>query len=310
VPTVGHYDRRGQEAVFMVQTHEEQLLVDPNLRPTGIPPIGPLPWGSHICMFYETPEDLIDAHGEYFGAGLVDNERCIWVLSGAVDHDRAIQGMRTAIPGFDHYLAAGAIELIPGNEWYLQEGKIDPRRVTDAWLAKQDEAVAQGLAGLRVSGNAFWLDSHRWGSFMEYEEELQRSIGGARIVVLCTYPLPLSRAADLLDVARAHHVAVTRRNGKWEFVESSQLAEARREISRLNNAIDILSRPFPGHELLTPRERAALAQIVKGASNKEAARALGISPRTIEFHRTNILRKLNVRNVVELVSVVLGAERQ
>jgi DNA-binding CsgD family transcriptional regulator len=127
------------------------------------------------------------------------------------------------------------------------------------------------------------------------------------MVALCTYPLQLSRAADLLDVARAHHVAVTRRNGKWEFVESSQLAEARREISRLNNAIDILSRPFPGHELLTPRERAALAQIVKGASNKEAARALGISPRTVEFHRTNILRKLNARNVVELVGIVLGA---
>jgi len=45
---------------------------------------------------------------------------------------------------------------------------------------------------------------------------------------------------------------------------------------------------------------------VKGASNKEAARALGISPRTVEFHRTNILRKFKVRNAVELVGVVLG----
>jgi DNA-binding CsgD family transcriptional regulator len=294
----------------MVQTHEEQALVDPNLRPTGIPPIGPLPWGSHICLFYETAEDLIDAHVAYFRAGLEENERCVWVLSGPVDHDRAIVGMRKAITGFDDYLAAAAIELVPGYEWYLREDKVDPGGITDAWLAKQSEALARGFAGVRVSGNAFWLGSSHWGSFMEYEEELQRSLGGARILVLCTYPLPLSRAADLLDVARAHHVAVTRRNGKWEFVESAQLAEARREISRLNNAIDILSQPFPGHELLTPRERAALGQIVKGASNKQAARALGISPRTVEFHRTNILRKLNARNVVELVGIVLGADRQ
>jgi DNA-binding CsgD family transcriptional regulator len=294
----------------MVQTHEEQAAADPNLRRTGIPPIGPVPWGSHVCMFYETLEDLIDAHGAYFGAGLIDNERCVWVLSEPVDHDRAIAGMRKAVPGFDDYLAAGAIELIPGYEWYLPKDKVDPHRITDAWLAKLDEALAQGLAGLRVSGNAFWLGSHLWGSFMEYEEDLQRSLAGARMIALCTYPLPISRAADLLDVARVHHVAVTRRDGKWEFVESSQLADARREISRLNNAIHILSRPFPGHELLTPRERAALAQIVKGASNKEAARALGISPRTIEFHRTNILRKLNARNVVELVGIVLGADQQ
>jgi DNA-binding CsgD family transcriptional regulator len=294
----------------MVQTPEEQAPADPNFRRTGIPPVGPVPWGSHVYMFYETLEDLVDAHGEYFGAGLIDNERCVWVLSELVDRDRAIAGLRKAIPGFDDYLAAGTIELIPGCEWYLREDKVDPHRITGAWLAKLDEALAQGLAGLRVSGNAFWMDSHLWDSFLQYEEEIHRSLAGTRAVALCTYPLPLSRAADLLDVARAHHIAVTRRNGKWEFVESSQLAEARREISRLNNAIDILSRPFPGHELLTPRERAALAQIVKGASNKEAARALDISPRTIEFHRTNILRKLNVRNVVELVSVVLGADRQ
>jgi DNA-binding CsgD family transcriptional regulator len=294
----------------MVQTPEEQAPTDPKFRRTGIPPIGPLPGGSHVYMFYETPEDLIDAHGEYFGAGLIDNERCVWVLLEPVDRDRAIAGMRKAISGFDDYLAAGAIELVPGREWYLRKDKVAPDRITGAWLAKLDEALAQGFAGLRISGNAFWMDSHLWDSFLEYEEELQRSLAGARMVALCTYPLPLSRAADLLDVARAHHVAVTRRNGKWEFVESSRLAEARREISRLNNAIDILSQPFPGHELLTPRERAALAQIVKGASNKQAARALGISPRTVEFHRTNILRKLNARNVVELVGIVLGADRQ
>jgi PAS domain S-box-containing protein len=59
-------------------------------------------------------------------------------------------------------------------------------------------------------------------------------------------------------------------------------------------------------ERLSPRERATLVQIVNGASNKEAARALGISPRTVEFHRTNIMHKLGARNVAELVGIVLG----
>jgi two-component system response regulator FixJ len=42
---------------------------------------------------------------------------------------------------------------------------------------------------------------------------------------------------------------------------------------------------------LTPRERVVLGQIARGASSKEAGRALGISPRTIEFHRANIMQK-------------------
>ena len=291
----------------MVPQNEERASADPSLRRTGIPPIGPLPWGSHICIFYETLEDLLDAHVAYFGAGLADNERCVWILSEPVDQDRAIMGLRKAIPGFDDYLAAGAIEFIPGYEWYLPEGKVDPDRITAAWLTKLDEALARGFSGLRISGNAFWMDSHLWDSFLEYEGQVHRALAGTRIVALCTYPLPTSRAADLLDVVRAHHIAVTRRNGEWEFVESSRPGEARREIGRPGSAIDVLSQPFPGHDLLTPRERAALAQIINGASNKEAARALGISPRTIEFHRINILRKLNARNVVELVGIVLGA---
>jgi PAS domain S-box-containing protein len=60
-------------------------------------------------------------------------------------------------------------------------------------------------------------------------------------------------------------------------------------------------------ERLSPRERATLIQIVNGASNKEAARALGISPRTVEFHRANIMRKLDAGNLAELVAIVLGA---
>jgi DNA-binding CsgD family transcriptional regulator len=291
----------------MAKADEKQVPVDPNLRRTGILPIGLLPWGSHICMFYESSEDLIDAHVDYFGAGLAANERCIWTLSEPLDRDRAIAGLQEAISGLDDYFAAGAIELIPGYEWYLQDGQVDPLRITDAWLARLDDALTMGFAGLRVSGNAFWMNTGRWENFLEYEAELHRSLLGTRMIALCTYPLLISRAADLLDVARAHHLAVLRRAGKWEFLESSKLADARREISRLNNAIDVLSRPFPGHDLLTPRERATLGQIVKGASNKEAARVLGISPRTVEFHRTNLLRKLEARNAIELVRIVLGA---
>ena len=56
---------------------------------------------------------------------------------------------------------------------------------------------------------------------------------------------------------------------------------------------------------LTPRNCAALAQLVMGASSKEAARALGISPRTVEFHCANIMQKLSAKNTVEIVHKVL-----
>ena len=64
--------------------------------------------------------------------------------------------------------------------------------------------------------------------------------------------------------------------------------------------------PFPGCERLTPRESDVLKQIAAGASNKEAGRQLGISPRTVEVHRARIMEKLRARNAADLVRIVLG----
>jgi hypothetical protein len=49
---------------------------------------------------------------------------------------------------------------------------------------------------------------------------------------------------------------------------------------------------FPGREPLTAREQDVLAQLVAGASNKEAGIQLGISHRTVEIHRARIMDKL------------------
>lgn len=57
--------------------------------------------------------------------------------------------------------------------------------------------------------------------------------------------------------------------------------------------------------LLTSREREVKHLLVKGLANKVIAAELGISQRTIETHRASIFRKLEVRNVVELVNYLL-----
>lgn len=59
---------------------------------------------------------------------------------------------------------------------------------------------------------------------------------------------------------------------------------------------------------LTPRERQVLEQLVAGASSKAAARALGISPRTVDVYRANIMAKTRAESLAELVRVVIAAE--
>jgi DNA-binding NarL/FixJ family response regulator len=58
-------------------------------------------------------------------------------------------------------------------------------------------------------------------------------------------------------------------------------------------------------EALTGREREVLVFIARGALNKEIAAALGISVRTVEAHRDNLMRKLGIRTVAGLTKLVL-----
>jgi len=57
---------------------------------------------------------------------------------------------------------------------------------------------------------------------------------------------------------------------------------------------------------LTPRERQVLELVVAGKLNKTIADALGISIKTVELHRSNMMSKLGVRNVPDLVKLFLG----
>jgi DNA-binding NarL/FixJ family response regulator len=58
---------------------------------------------------------------------------------------------------------------------------------------------------------------------------------------------------------------------------------------------------------LTRRERQILELVAGGLAAKQVARTLGISPKTVEQHKTRIFAKLGVRNQTAAVSVLLGA---
>ncbi|MBV9558971.1 MAG: response regulator transcription factor [Bradyrhizobium sp.] len=132
------------------------------------------------------------------------------------------------------------------------------------------------------------------------------------------YPAPIFMISGQGDIP----MAVTAiKNGALDFIEKpfrgseivERLDEAIGAYARRNaqGALsNIASLHFPGKEPLTRREREVLEQFTSGASNKEAGRTLGISPRTIEDHRANIMKKLGARNAADLVRIVMTARQR
>jgi FixJ family two-component response regulator len=58
---------------------------------------------------------------------------------------------------------------------------------------------------------------------------------------------------------------------------------------------------------LTPREREVLVGLVEGGTNKSIGQKLGISPRTVELHRAQVMNRLNASNLTELLQIALSA---
>ena len=63
-------------------------------------------------------------------------------------------------------------------------------------------------------------------------------------------------------------------------------------------------------QALTPREREVLDGLAKGLPNKTIAYDLGISPRTVEIHRANVMSKLGVRSLSEALRLAFAAQEK
>jgi two-component system response regulator FixJ len=95
------------------------------------------------------------------------------------------------------------------------------------------------------------------------------------------------------------------------FNENSMIASIRRalEIGRqVHNRVGEAKAATDMIALLTQRERHVFDQLVQGHSNKSIAHQLGISPRTVEFHRARVMDKMNARSLSDLVHIKLAAD--
>ena len=201
-------------------------------RRTGIEIVGDIPWGTHFCQFYQTREDLIDIMVPYFKAGLENNEFCMWVTSEPLDIDDAKESLRKATRNLDDYIERDQIRILDAIQWYIRSGEFDPDAVLQNWIRIEKEAVERGFDGLRLAGNTFWLREKDWRKFVDYEAMANKMISSSRMIAICSYHLDKCSAIEVIDVVSNHQLALIKRRGRWEIIESSErkrVEEALRE---------------------------------------------------------------------------------
>jgi signal transduction histidine kinase len=207
-------------------------------RPSGLDAVGALPWGAHFCHFYGEREDLVDSLVPYFKAGLDSNEKCLWVTCDPLRATDARTALRNAVPDLDNRLKAGQIDIIDHHDWYTLTGRADADATLRGWVEREEQALTAGFAGLRLTGNTYWVERSDWTGFVDYEARVSKTFSSRRIIGLCSYCLGRCQPADVLDVVANHEFAISRRGGDWQVIESASLKQAKAELHRVNAELE------------------------------------------------------------------------
>jgi signal transduction histidine kinase len=241
----------------------EQLL-----RETGIDVLGSVLWGTHVCLFYRTKQDLINILVPYFKAGLENNEFCMWITSDPLDSAEAKNALKNAMPDSDKYLTKGQIEILPHDQWYLDEGIFDRERVIKGWISKLNLALSNGYAGARITGNTAWLDEGLWESFIKYERQVNETFDRFPIITICAYCLDKCGVSKIVDVVNNHQLAIIEKKGKWKLAKNAERKRAEKRAREYQAQLKSLASQLT---LAEERERRRITTVLHATIGQSLA---------------------------------------
>ncbi len=171
--------------------------------------------------------------------------------------------------------------------------------------------AAEGLAVIEMVGrlkpNVLIADVMMPGvNGLEVTRQVRQRSPETRVVILSMY----ANEAYVLEALRIGAAGyVLKGADAAELIQAvREVAAGRRYLSPplTDHAIEAYvqkaqAAPLDRYETLTTREREVLHLAAEGYSHSETAARLGISPRTAETHRANLMRKLGIKTQTELV---------
>ena len=175
---------------------------------SGLRAVPHLAWGGHLAHIFASGDELRDVMVPFFKAGLDNNERCFWLTGKAFNADDARAALRVAVPDLDKRERDKQIEIANGDAWYASGTMPRPQDLIDRLLERGEDALTDGYAGLRTSGNCAWVAKEQWADFVEYERLVHAFTRGRPMICMCSYCVDqIGDNADL-DVMSNHDMVI------------------------------------------------------------------------------------------------------
>lgn len=195
----------------------------------------------------------------------------------------------------DHTLVVEGLCKLLEEEFEVVAAVTDGRALIEAALTLKPDVILLDISMPLLNG----LDSAR---------HLSRSLPQAKLIFVTMHADPIYLAEALRAGASGY---VLKRSAASELIDAvRQVLRGQRYVTplveqeTLESALASLS--FEDFTALTVRQKEILRLIAEGLASKEIAAALAISVKTVEFHKTGIMRKLGLRTTAELTRYAIG----
>lgn len=165
--------------------------------------------GDHIAWLYEMEERHRAILTPFLWQGLEEGEKVLYIVDSHTA-DTILGYLRDAGLDVEPYLASGQLAILTCDETYIREGVFDPEGMITFLQAETEQALAEGYAALRSSGEMTWALQGLPGSqrLIEYEARLNEFVPGSKCLITCQYDRRRFGSKVLLDVLRTHPLSI------------------------------------------------------------------------------------------------------
>lgn len=194
----------------------------------------------------------------------------------------------------DHNMVAGGLQLLLEPEFEVLEVVGNGIEAVEVCRKRRPDIVILDISLPQMNG-------------LEALREIKKDLSRARVVMRVVM---LTGMADVTVATEAFRLGangyVLKHSAPTELLTAlREVAQGRTYITPriANDVLQRLMAPSSKNESgpnLTARERQILQLIAEGKSSKEAGASLGVTPRTVEFHKRNLMEKTGLRSTAEL----------
>ncbi len=192
---------------------------------------------NHIILFYDSPESRDKIVYDYLADGLRKGMGLVYIRSDETEKEIA-EGLSNRGIDYEPNIADGNIIVRNYDQWYMENGHVEPLKIIDHWHNADSHFKSKGL-GMRATGNVSCFFEHdKVRELLRYEYALHKVLT-IPMDVICTYNLKTivekGYTEMIMPLVRAHGKALFTAEGGTMMLEPEKVEDS--DLEKLMNII-------------------------------------------------------------------------